>query len=67
MRTSSSKPATSAIRSAYRSSLLRVLQNFAYEAPARRLFSVLSFCTASERGASPAAGSAEEVDMGARM
>jgi hypothetical protein len=44
-----------------------VLQNFAYEAPARRLLRVLSFWTASERGASPAAGREEDVESGARI
>lgn len=42
-------------------------QNLAYEAPARRLLRTLSFWTASERGASPAAGRADEVEMGCRM
>lgn len=67
MRISSSKPATSAIKSAYKSSLSKVLQNLLYDAPARRLFKTLSFCTASERGASPAAGVADDVDTGFRM
>jgi len=64
MRMSSSKPATSAMRSAYRSSLSRVLQKAAYDADPSRLFRTLSFCTASERGASPAAGRAEDVLAG---
>ena len=31
------------------------------------MFSAVSFCTASERGASPAAGSEEALDAGWRM
>lgn len=64
---SSSKPATSAIKSAYRSSLSRVDQKVEYDAEPSRLLRTLSFWTASERGASPAAGRAEVVEMGVRM
>lgn len=42
-------------------------QNFAYEAPARRLLRTASFWTASESGASPAAGRADDVEIGCRM
>lgn len=67
MRINSLKPATSAMRSAYRSSLSSVLQNALYDACARRLLRTFSFCTASESGASPAAGRAEEAEMGVRI
>lgn len=64
---SSSNPETSAMRSAYRSSLSRVVQNALYEAEESRLLSTFNFTTASERGASPAAGKAEEVAAGVRI
>lgn len=38
-----------------------------YDAEPRRLLRTLSFCTASESGASPAAGRAEEFAAGVRM
>lgn len=42
-------------------------QNFEYDAPARRLLRTFSFWTASDKGASPAAGVAVLVDNGRRM
>jgi hypothetical protein len=49
MRTSSSKPATSATRSAYRSSEFRVDQNWAYWADSRRVDRRASFWTDSTK------------------
>lgn len=44
-----------------------MLQKALYEAWPSKLLRTLSFCTASERGASPAAGRAEEAETGVRM
>ncbi len=44
-----------------------MLQKVAYEACARRLLRTFSFWTASERGASPAAGRADDAETGVRM
>lgn len=44
-----------------------MLQKAVYEAWPRRLLRTLSFWTASERGASPAAGRADDVEIGVRM
>lgn len=49
MRTSSSKPATSAVRSAYRSSEFRVDQNWVYWADSRRVERRESFWTDSTK------------------
>ena len=44
-----------------------MLQKALYDAWPRRLLRTFSFCTASDKGASPAAGSAEEEETGVRM